>query len=523
MTKLQDRTREKIQAELDRRIEARNRLIPFITYTFPQYLPEAAHYLMAEALEDVVFKRLTKLMIFAPPQHGKSEQVSRRFIPFWFGHRPNDPAIMASYEATLAVDNSKQARGILNSQEYDILFPDIEIDQTSRAGDLWRLGSHCGSVRAAGIGGGLTGHPALVGLIDDPVKNRKDAASIALRKTAQEWWTSSYRTRVWAEGAHVLIMTRWHYDDLAGWLLRTQGGYDYQTGAGDGEWAVLRLPAIAEYQTERDENNKYLGLPEGLADPLGREPGEALCPIRYDVKALASIRKDIGPRDWASLYQGVPRVEEGKLFRVEKINIIPVAPAQLRTVRYWDLAATAEDALARTAGGAMGERAGEYTILDMKVGEWSPGGVENKVKQTARTDGKARTIWIEQEPGSAGVFVKHVFKKLLAGWSVWFDKVTGKKEIRWLPFAAQVEAGNVNMVKGPWNNDVLEELDMQPDAPRKDITDCLSGAFSKLADRKEFSTGTIDFYAPQEKEQVEFVPAHSDSEIEELLKTYEER
>ena len=101
--------------------------------------------------------------------------------------------------------------------------------------------------------------------------------------------------------------------------------------------------------------------------------------------------------------------------------------------------------------------------------------------------------------------------------------MTGKKEIRWLPFAAQVEAGNVNMVKGPWNNDVLEELDMQPDAPRKDITDALSGAFSKLADRKEFQTGTIDFYAPQEKEQVEFVPAHSDDEIEEMLTTYEER
>ena len=510
---------------------ARSHLIDFTTYTFPMYVPETVHYLMAEALEKVVSGDIEKLMIFAPPGHGKSELVSRRLPAFWFGHRPNDSIIMVSYDSTLAVDSSKQARSIVEGTEYQTVWPEIQTDHSSRAGDLWRLDApHRGRVRASGMGGGITGHPATVGLIDDPVKNRRDANSSVIRKRDQGWWTSSYRTRVRAGGAHVLIMTRWHYDDLAGWLLKTQGGRDYTTGEGDGEWTVLRIPAIAEHQNERDENSKYLGLPIGLPDPLSRKPGAPLAPGMYPLSTLLKIKNDVGSRDWASLYQGVPRPSEGRVFLVTKIRPVAQAPARMRKVRYWDFAATDVNATARTAGALMGEKDGEYFILDVKVGEWSPGTVQQEVLRTAKADGKGVPVWFEQEPGSAGVFVKNIFKALLVGFSVWADKVTGKKEIRWLPFAAQVEGGNVRIVEARWNAEVIDELDMQPDAPQKDITDALSGAFAKLYDKKEFTTMNIDFYNPTGVADLELSNTQDESpledrrtpeEVEQMFKDFE--
>jgi predicted phage terminase large subunit-like protein len=284
---------------------ARQRLEHFTTFTYPKYLVEPAHRLIAATLDRVVNGDLKRLMIFAPPQSGKSELASVRLPALWLGRRPEDPVMLASYAASLAEDKSRQVREIVESAEYARLFPGVSTRRDSRAKNLWHLPGQRGSMRAVGIDGGGTGHGALLGLIDDPVKNWEQAQSQVYLDHAWEWWRTTFRPRIWEHGAIVLIQTRWSKQDLAGRILAEQGD----------EWEVLRLPALAEDQDERAINNKRLGLPLDLSDPLGREAGEPLCPRRFSRAALLALKRDVGSVAWAAEYQGIPSEAEGAHFK----------------------------------------------------------------------------------------------------------------------------------------------------------------------------------------------------------------
>src|SRR5262249_51902761 len=209
-------------------------------YPYPAYVVEPAHALIASTLDQVVRGAIPRLMILAPPQHGKSELASVRLPAFWLGQRPEDPVILASYAASLAESKSRQARHVVESPEYALLFPAIRTRRDSRAIAHWELDGHKGGLLAAGVGGPITGHGARLGIIDDPVENWQEAQSQTVRDTCWDWWRTTFRTRIWEGGAIVLIMTRWHEDDLAGRLLAEQAA----------EWTVLRLPALAETQAD---------------------------------------------------------------------------------------------------------------------------------------------------------------------------------------------------------------------------------------------------------------------------------
>src|SRR5262249_21003751 len=225
---------------------------------------------------------------------------------------------------------------------------EIKTRKDSRSISLWQLEAHRGFMLAAGVGGPITGHGAKLGIIDDPIENWQESQSEVVRETAWEWYRSTFRTRIWEGGAIVVIMTRWHEDDLAGRLLQDQPG----------QWTVLRLTALAETQAERDENNKLLGLPLGEPDPLGRQPGEPLCPGRFSLPALEALRRDVGSLGWSGQYQGSQRAPEGNRFKRAWFPLVDSAPYTASRVRYWDRAATEADGdftagvlLARTAEG----------------------------------------------------------------------------------------------------------------------------------------------------------------------------
>jgi predicted phage terminase large subunit-like protein len=269
--------------ELLARRRARSSLIDFTCYTKPEFQVGEHHRRIAEALEAVERGEIDRLMIFAPPRHTKSELGSRRFPAWYLGRHPGKQLICATYSGDFALDFGRDVRGIVTGEEYRNVFPDVSLAPDSQAANRWHT-NHGGVSVYVGVGGPITGRGAHIALIDDPFKNREEADSEIRRETVWKWYTSTLRTRLMPGGAIVLILTRWHEDDLAGRLLEKNRG----------EWAVVDLQAIQN---------------EGMANEA------ALWPAWYPLDELKRIKHDIGPRDWSALYQQRPSPDEGTYFQ----------------------------------------------------------------------------------------------------------------------------------------------------------------------------------------------------------------
>jgi predicted phage terminase large subunit-like protein len=251
------------------------------------YVPYDHLIVLDQQLTRLAAGEIERLIVSMPPRHGKSETISR-YLPAWYlGRFPARPVMLASYEAAFAASWGRKARELLE-QHGEQLFG-VRIAPGAAASSAWELAGHPGGMVTAGVGGALTGKGAHLLIIDDPVKNHEEAHSQLLREKAWDWWRSTARTRLQRPGAVVLVMTRWHEDDLAGRLLRD--GYD--------DWTVLDLPALAERH-----------------DPLGRAADQALCPgLGFDEAWLAQTRAELGSYWFSALYQQRPRPPEGLLFK----------------------------------------------------------------------------------------------------------------------------------------------------------------------------------------------------------------
>ncbi len=466
--------------ELLKRRTARRQLLHFTNYTFPGYVAEPAHELIGETLDRVVIGDLLRVMIFAPPQHGKSELTSVRLPAYWQGRRPDDPVILASYAASLAERHSREARGIVESDEFGKLFPNITTRDDSRAVNRWQIANHRGGLLAVGVGGPITGHGAKLGIIDDPFENWRQAQSLTIRDQVWDWYRTTFRTRIWEGGAIVLIMTRWHEDDLAGRILQEQAD----------QWFVLRLPALAESQEDRDRNHRRMNLPEGLPDPLGREPDEPLCPRRYSKQELKQLKRDVGTMGWNSEYQAAPTAPEGDKFKRAWFPIVEAGPARARRTRYWDKAGTAGGGKFTAGVKIAVTDDGLIYIEDVKRGQWSSKEREDTIRQTAELDAlqhgsqTAVKYYVEQEPGSGGKESAENTIRNLAGFVIEADLPSGDKLVRLEPFAAQAEAGNVRLVRGAWNGAYIEEMCAIPNGTFWDQADSTSGGYNKLTGGK---------------------------------------
>lgn len=247
-------------------------------------------------------------MIFAPPRHTKSELASRRFPSWYLGRHPDKQLIAATYSGDFALDFGREVRGIVQSEEYKALFPDVSLAADSQAANRWHTNKGGVSVYV-GVGGPITGRGAHIALIDDPFKNREEADSEVRRETVWKWYTSTLRTRLMPGGAVILIMTRWHDDDLAGRLLEKQPD----------EWRVVELQAIAEENTKNER---------------------ALWPEWYDLDALKRIRFDVGPRDWSALFQQRPTPDDGSYFKRDWFKFWAEKPKDLHIYGTSDYAVT---------------------------------------------------------------------------------------------------------------------------------------------------------------------------------------
>lgn len=228
------------------------------------------------------------LLVELPPRHGKSTEISE-YTPAWFvGTFPDRHVILCSYESDFASSWGLKARTILEEHGRDLY--GVELNPRSASSKRWGLRGHRGGMITAGVGGPITGMGADLLIIDDPIKNAEQAMSEVIRDKQWDWWLSTARTRLQPGAVVIVLLTRWHQDDIAGRMLASsEDGGDPVT--------EIRLPAIAEED-----------------DPLGREPGEALWPQRYSAEWLTHTRKVLGGYWFSAMYQGKPTPDEGGIF-----------------------------------------------------------------------------------------------------------------------------------------------------------------------------------------------------------------
>jgi hypothetical protein len=281
---------EELLSELLKRKKARRSLIDFTCYTNPRYEVAALHNLIATKLEAVERGEIKRLMVMCPPRHGKSELCSRRFPAWYMGRHPEHDIISASCDQDLAVDFSRDVREIVRSQECRNVFPAFSLSADSTAVNRWHVAGFdsqgrraAGGYRAAGIGTNIVGRGANLFIIDDPHKSRAEAESEPNRKEVREWYRSTAYSRLEKNAAIVLILTRWHEEDLAGVLLAQEDE------PGGEQWVKIVLPAI-----------------DG--------EGKALWEWKYPRQVLDQTRQVMGEYDWWALYMQSPRPLGGSYF-----------------------------------------------------------------------------------------------------------------------------------------------------------------------------------------------------------------
>ena len=393
-----------------------------------------------------------------PPGSAKSTYASVIFPAWWLAQHPYSAVIGASHSFSLAEHFSRRTRALIESKQACLGLTTLP---NQRSAASWTT-SNGSEYMAVGVRGAIAGRRADLIIIDDPIKSQADAESARQRDHLWDWYRSDITTRLKPSGRIVLIMTRWHPEDLGGQLL----------DQGAAEWKVMRLPALAEAN-----------------DPLGRQIGTALWPDWEDRSALMRKRELIGERVWSALYQQNPLPSGGRLFTIGRITTVEHVNLSNSntTVRAWDLAATTESGQNDpdwTVGVKLvRDELGRYLIADVVRLRGSPHQVESLIVQTAHKDGNKVTISIPEDPGQAGKSQISYFTRQLAGFHVISSRETGAKATRAMPFASQVEAGNVSFLRADWNSILLAELQDFPWSRKDDQVDALVRAFTTLTAR----------------------------------------
>lgn len=432
-----------------------------------QWTQARHHALICDALERVFNGETKRLIINIPPRYSKTEIAVVNFIAWAMGRVPDSEFIHASYSATLAVNNSVQIRNLVQHEEYRAIFPKVELESESSSHWKTTVG---GVMYATGAGGTITGFGAgkqrdgFGGciIIDDPHK-ADEARSAVRRQNIIDWFQNTVESRKNSEDTPIiLIMQRLHEKDLAGWLLE---------GGNGEEWEHLCLPAI-------------------------QDDGTALWTEKHDIETLRRMEQ-AAPYVFAGQYLQRPAPPDGGTFKPDNLQFVKALPAgNIRWVRGWDLASTANDG-DYTAGGRLGvTEDGRYIIANIVRGQYGADERDRILRNTAQKDGVKTKVSIPQDPGQAGKSQTLYLTRQLAGFPVSASPESGDKVTRAEPFAAQVNIGNVMVLDdGTWDTDALiAEMRMFPNGQHDDQIDCLSRAFSELLDTR---TGMIDYLRSQ--------------------------
>lgn len=431
--------------DLPFRARARASMAAYIDYMELGFRPAAHHRLLIKELEAVARKENDRLMVLMPPGSAKSTYTSVVMPPWYLGKFPENSVIAASHTQDLIERFGRRARNLYASPLHKAVFG-VSVAKDSGAAARWDTEKK-GEYFAVGIGGAVAGRRADLGLIDDPVRSREDADSERVREKTWDWYVNDYLTRLKPGAAQILVMTRWHEDDLGGRILNMEGD----------RWRVIKLPMQA-----------------GVDDPLGRKPFERLWPEWFTEEMMMDAKRDT--RAWNALYQQEPASEDGDYFKREWLRETEILPEKL--------------AIYGASDYAVSEGRGDFTEHGIfGVDAWSNVYVLDWWRDQAAAD-----IWVEaqldlvirHQPlcwfGEAGV-IRNAVEPFLARRMEerrafcrleWLPSVHDKPT-RCRPFQALASSGKVFFPPNSgWKSDVIGQLCRFPAGMHDDAVDVCS-------------------------------------------------
>lgn len=429
---------------------------------------------IAEHLEAITDGRINRLLINVPPGTMKSLLTSVLWPAWEWGPkgRPSLRYLTTSYAEKYVKRDSRRMRDLVQSEWYRSLWPEVEL---VRAGEASFANSKTGFREGVPFAS-LTGGRGDRVIIDDP-HSTESSESDADRGTTTRIFRESVPTRLNdpKTSAIIVIMQRLHEDDVSGQIMKLGLGYEH-----------LMLPM--EFEPDRACRTSI-----GFSDPRTVE-GELLFEARFPREVVERDKVPMGSYAVAGQFQQRPAPRSGGMFQRGDFEIVDAVPANARRVRAWDFAATQAKPGKQpdwTVGLRMAHVGGIFYVEDIRRDRWSPADVERNLKNVASQDGLNIRIRMPEDPGAAGKADAATKIKLLQGYDVKVDRPTGDKATRAKPASAQAEAGNVKLVRGPWNETFLDEVCSFPNAQFDDQVDAFADALNELALGSTFTLANV--------------------------------
>lgn len=457
------------------RLEAPRHLASFLCFINPNYQLQWFHRVIADACQRLYEGSIKNLMIFVPPQHGKSEIISRNFPAYAMGRDPNLKIAGCSYSADLAEKFSLSIQRTIDSPEYQSIFPGTWLNGTPgheerqrafiRNTDYFEIVGNSGFYKSVGVGGGLTGTPVDIAIIDDPVKDAKEALSPTFRQRVWDWYNTVLTTRLHNKSKQLFIMTRWHEDDLAGRILKAEPD----------DWTVVVIPAICE-----EVNDGILMSTRQIGDPLW--------PEKHSLAKLLK-QKSRSPRDFSALYQQHPVIEGGNIVKRDWFRSI--SQADFRALRfnepmhfYLDTAYKKKNASGHdndpTGILAACRINNDIYLYDaMSVWKEMPDLLRFLPDYIAAHEGNEESI-LHIEPKANGVSVVQMLRDSTTLNVRETPNPTDDKEVRFRVVSPRIECGRVFIVEGSWNDDFLNQVCSFPASAHDEFVDILGYAINDL-------------------------------------------
>ncbi|MBO0962352.1 phage terminase large subunit [Neobacillus sp. MM2021_6] len=416
--------------------------------------------LVCKELQRVADGEQRYIMIEMPPRHGKSMTVTETFPSFYIGKNPEKRVIVASYSDSLARSFGRKNRDKVN--EFAPQLFKVDLSNANKANNDWSIEGKNGGMVATGIGGSITGKGADLLIIDDPYKNAEEANSDTIRQKVWNEWESTLSTRLHDGASVIVIMTRWHEDDIIGRLLKHSPR----------NWSRLRLPAIAE---EED-------------DLLNREIGEALCPeLGFDEKWAEEKKREVGSRTWASLFQQQPSPSDGNIFNRSWWKYYKVLPSRFdEMIQSWDCTFKDNKDSDYVVGQVWGRLGADKYLIAQVRGQMNLPATIQAIRNLTAAYPLAYAKLVEDKANGPAVI------QMLSNEIPGLIPVNpeGGKVVRATAASPDVEAGNVYLPDptiAPWINDFVEEAAAFPNGANDDQVDGFTQAIIRFNQPKEFT------------------------------------